>query len=91
MDQVDLGEAERLVLCLAGLEVLVEALHQLAGRLVLDLPERSEDRACSGILESPRQADQPLAAHLLAEPRLAGGERDEVCVDPDFGLLLYGG
>src|SRR5262245_12008400 len=81
VNHVDLRRAQRLVLRLTRLQVRVEPLHQLARRLVLDLPEGGEHGAGAGVLEGAGEPDQPLAAHLLAEPGLAGGEGDEIGVD----------
>ena len=80
MDQINLGGAQRLILALALPQVVVEAPHQLDGRFIGDAPQRGDDGAGAGELEGAGEADQALAAQLLAEPRVAGREGDEVGV-----------
>jgi hypothetical protein len=59
-------------------EVAVERLEKLGGGAVVHLADTHHQPRRPSMEEGLGEADQPLAADLLAEPRLAAGEDDEI-------------
>jgi hypothetical protein len=58
--------------------VAVEGSHETGGGAVVHLPEAHHEARRAGVEEGLRQADQTLAADLLAEAGLAAGEDDQI-------------
>ena len=54
------------VFVLARLQMTVKSAHEIRCAVVGHIPERRQDRACSGVLKRPRQSYQSLAADFLA-------------------------
>src|SRR4029079_7667467 len=77
-NQLELRRLEGLILRLALVEVGIETLHEQRRRGVGDAPQRGDDRARASELEGAHQPDQALPSQLLAEPRIAGRESDQI-------------
>src|SRR5262249_41243364 len=72
-------------------QVLIEPGHQQRGGPVIDLPEAEHDRARPLDEERLDEPEVALAAGVLAQPALAGGEYDEVGIEfPGVDDLLRG-
>src|SRR3954464_2284118 len=78
MEELQLGEAERLGLRLAIVQLEVELLHQLRRRLVRHPPERGDGRAGARRQQSATEALQPLAADVLPHLGVARGKRRQI-------------
>ena len=80
-DLIDLRRPQRFVFGFAVAEIAVEALHETGGGVVGDAPERGEHGTGARVLEGAGEADETLAAHLLAQRRVAGREGHQVGVE----------
>ena len=60
----------------------------MRGRAVLDLPQRRQDAAGAGELESLHEADEALTRDLSSQSRVACRESDQVRLDPAPGGVI---
>ena len=58
--------------------VRVEALHQLGGRLVVNLPQARHDARRARVHEAARKSHQTFAAHVIAERRAARAQHHQI-------------
>ena len=59
----------------------VEALHQLRGRAIVDLPQTRDDAWSAGIHEPACKTDEPFAADVLSQCGLTRAQDDQVCAE----------
>jgi hypothetical protein len=81
VDGGELGCAKGGVGWVAAEEAGVEAVHELGGRGVGDLPEGSDDVVSPGAEEGPGEAYEAFARVVAASGAVAGGDGDEVGVE----------
>src|SRR5262249_33382496 len=90
LGQGDLGVSQRGGRSFAASEHrLVEALHQLGGRAIVDLPQAGHDARNAGVHEPAREADQPFTCDVLPECGLARREHDQVGAELQVVNVVY--